>query len=95
MRVRLEQVKKGLEAAKRFLDPPLGPDAHPVEVRAAVVDAIERKITILGVGRVAFPYDRVTVRIAVPPAGDRAALEEAFADLEGLDAHRRSADCRY
>jgi len=81
--VRLEQVRKGLEAAKRFLDPPLGPDAPPVEVRAAVVDSIERKITILGLGRLAFPYDTVAVRIAVPPGGDKAALEKAFADLDG------------
>ena len=73
MRVRFEHVRKGLEAAKRFLDPPLGPDAQPVEVRAAVVDAIERKIAILGVGRLAFPYDGVTVRLAVPPTGDKAA----------------------
>jgi len=82
VRVPLERVKQGLEAARRFLDPPLGPDAQPVDVRAAVVDAIERKISILGVGRVAFPYDTVAVRIAIPAGSDRTAFEHAFANLE-------------
>src|SRR5262249_41148683 len=76
------QVRKGLEAARRFLDPPLGPDAQPVEVRAAVVDAIERKVAILGVGRAAFPYDRVTVRVAVRPGADRRAFEAVFTGLD-------------
>jgi len=80
--VRIADLKQRLHAVKTFLDPPLGPDAPPLEIRAAVVDAIEKKIAILGVERRTFPYDRVVVRLVAASEVDKAPLESVFADLE-------------
>jgi len=46
---RLTNMKQRFRAMKDLLDPPLGPDALPLEIRAAVLDAIERKITVRGI----------------------------------------------
>jgi hypothetical protein len=80
--VRLADIKEQFDAVKRFLDPPLGPDARPLEIRVAVVDAIESRITVLGVGRVVFPYNRVVVRLIAGPERDKMALAMVFAELE-------------
>jgi hypothetical protein len=80
--VRLADIKEQFDAVKRFLDPPLGPDAEPLEIRAAVVDAIESRMTVLGVGRVVFPYNHVVVRVIAGPGRDKTALEMAFAELD-------------
>ncbi len=74
-------IKKPLRALKDLLDPPLGADAQPLEIRAAVIDAIERKITILGIGRTTFPYERVGVRLVAPDRDRRATLQQVFGDL--------------
>lgn len=82
MRMRLADIKDQFDAVKRFLDPPLGPDAQPLEIRAAVVDAIESRITALGVGRLVFPYNHIVVRLIASPRREQAPLEMAFAELE-------------
>jgi pSer/pThr/pTyr-binding forkhead associated (FHA) protein len=79
--VRIADITQRLHAVKKFLDPPLGPDAPPLEIRAAVVDAIEKQIVILGLERRTFPYDRIVVRLCAPHL-DKAPLEKVFADLE-------------
>ena len=70
------------QAVKEFLDPQLGSGALPLEIRAAVLDAIEKKVTVLGVKRRVFPYDRIIVRLLAPAAADRVPLEKVFAELE-------------
>jgi hypothetical protein len=82
VRVRLADIKDRIQAVKTFLDPPLGPDAQPLDIRAAVVDAIESRIAVLDVGRRVFPYNHIVVRVIAGPGRDRALLEIAFAELE-------------
>ena len=56
-------------------------DSSPKE-HAAVVDAIENLITVVGVGRTSFPYERIGVRLLAATKEDRASLEPAFGQLE-------------
>ena len=72
-----------LRKVKSLLDGPLGPDARPLEVRSAVVDAIEDQVESLGVGRRAFPYRQIVVRLLIAGTAHKAPLERVFADLEG------------
>jgi FHA domain-containing protein len=81
--MRLDDIRKGLASVKKLLEaPPLGADAQPLEIRAAVVDAIEEMIAVIGVGRASLPYDRIAVRLLAPTKDERAALEPVFAELE-------------
>ncbi|HEX6463080.1 MAG TPA: FHA domain-containing protein [Vicinamibacterales bacterium] len=78
----IAKVKQGIDAVRRFLDPPLAPDAPPIEIRASVVDAIERHVAVAGIGKRAFPYDAVSVHILLTHPEDRIPLELVFEDLE-------------
>jgi len=66
---------------RRFFDTPLGPDAKPLEIRAAMLDDIERQVTPLGGGRRIFPFARLVGRV-VAPGADRASCEATFSDFE-------------
>ena len=79
---RIARVKKGIDAVRRFLDPPLEPNAPPIEIRAAVIDAIERQVAVAGIGRRAFPYGAVSVHVLLTRPEDRPAFELVFDDLE-------------
>jgi len=82
VRVRLDDLKDHIHAVRTFLDPPLGPDAQPLDIRAAVVDAVESRIAVLDVGRVVFPYNHIVVRLIAGPGRDNGLLDIAFAELE-------------
>jgi hypothetical protein len=82
VRVRLADIKDHIHAVRTFLDPPLGSDAQPLDIRAAVVDAVESRIAVLDVGRTVFPYDRIVVRLITGPGREKAPLAMAFAELE-------------
>ena len=75
-------MKKGIDAIKRFLDPPLEPDAPPIEVRGAVIDAIERHVASAGIDRRVFPYGAVSVHVLLARPEDRTPFEIVFDDLE-------------
>jgi hypothetical protein len=79
---RLADIKRRFQAMKDLVDPPLGPEALPLEIRAAVLEAIEQKVAVLGINRRAFSYDAVTVRLLPSAAAEKTALELAFADLD-------------
>jgi hypothetical protein len=66
---------------RRFFDAPLGPDARPLEIREALLDAIEGEVTPLGGGRRVLPWAGLAARI-VAPAGTRAACEATFRDFD-------------
>jgi pSer/pThr/pTyr-binding forkhead associated (FHA) protein len=83
MNQRIAKMKKGIDAVRRFLDPPLDPDAPPIEIRGAVIDAIERHVAVAGIGKRAFPYGAVSVRVVVTRPEDQAPFELVFDDLEG------------
>jgi FHA domain len=82
VRVRLDDIKDRINAVRTFLDPPLGPDAQPLDIRAAVVDAVESRIAVLDIGRIVFPYNHIVVRLIAGPGRDKALLDLAFAELE-------------
>jgi hypothetical protein len=81
--MRISDIKQQLRKVKNLLGGPLGPDARPLEVRSAVLDAIEDNVESLGVGRRAFPYRQIVVRLLTSGTGHKAPLERVFADLEG------------
>jgi len=82
MRERIARVKQGIEAVRRFLDPPLDPDAPPMEIRAAVIDAIEQHVAITGIARRVFPYGALSVQVLLARAEERVPFERVFEDLE-------------
>lgn len=82
MNQRIAKVKKGIDAVRRFLDPPMAPDAPPIEIRAAVIAAIERQVAVTGIGKRAFPYGAVSVRVLLARPDDRMSFELVFEDLE-------------
>jgi hypothetical protein len=82
VRVRLDDIKDRINAIRTFLDPPLGPDAQPLDIRAAVVDAVESRIAVLDIGRIVFPYNHIVVRLIAGPGRDKTLLDLAFAELE-------------
>lgn len=79
---RIARVKKGIAAVRRFLDPPLEPHAPPVEIRAAVIETIERHVAVAGIGKRVFPYGAVSVDVLLTHAEQRAPFEVVFDDLE-------------
>jgi hypothetical protein len=79
---RIANVKKGIDAVRRFLDPPLDPDAPPMEIRAAVIDAIDRQVAVTGIAKRSFPYGAVSVRVLLARPEDRVPFEAVFADLQ-------------
>src|SRR4051812_15173832 len=66
-------------------DGPIGADATPLEICAAVLDDLERRVQPLGDGRRRFPYTRVVVQVSQPNA-DVPPLEAA---LDGLGVRLR------
>jgi FHA domain len=79
--MRISVLKRRFETVKHLFGSPLGPDAKPLEIRAAVVDAIEARVEPIGGGRRAFPGNRIIVRALARTAADRSSLEVTFANL--------------
>jgi FHA domain len=82
VRVRLTGIRDRIHAVRTFLDPPLGSDAQPLDIRAAVVDAIDSRVAVLDVGRTVFPCNRILVQLITGPGREKAALAMAFSELE-------------
>jgi pSer/pThr/pTyr-binding forkhead associated (FHA) protein len=80
--MRLSNIKQRLHTVKQLIAGPLGPDANPLELRAAVLDALEKKVAPMGRGRRMFPYDHIDVQVLTLATADRPALELAFADFD-------------
>jgi hypothetical protein len=78
----LANVKKGIAAVRRFLDPPLEADAPPIEIRAAALDAIERQVAIVGIGDRVFPHGGVSLQVLAPDSAGRGAFDRVFADFD-------------
>jgi hypothetical protein len=67
---------------RRAVDPPLAPDAAPLEIRHFIVEAIEARVQPTGGGRRRLPDSLVEVKIvAADPAGQRA-LRSTLVDLQ-------------
>jgi hypothetical protein len=77
---------------RTFFDTPLGPDATPLEIVQAVLDALERQVQPIGRGRRVFPFVGIRVQVLAPESS-AAALSAAFKDL-GLRTLERLAELR-
>jgi hypothetical protein len=91
--MRLSELRRRFQEVKNFLGGPLGPDAKPLEIRAAVVDAIETRVEPIGRGRRALPSNRIIVRVLARTTGDRSSLELTFADLDAKVRERLQEIC--
>lgn len=86
--------KKGWHRVRNLLDGRPGPDFQPLDVVAAVLHEIEEKVVPAGGGRRVFPYNRVGVKVLLPPGGERARFELALNDLEAKIRQRfQEIDC--
>jgi hypothetical protein len=79
---RMAKVKKGIDAVRRFMDPPLEPNAPPMEIRSAVIEAIEREVAVSGIGKRLFPYGAVSIDVLLTRPENRTPFEVVFDDLE-------------
>jgi FHA domain len=75
-------IKQRWLAIKNRVGGTLGPDAKPLEIRAAIVDAIEDRVEPIGRGRRRCPFNRVVIRVVTRTADDKAAFKTVFADLD-------------
>jgi hypothetical protein len=66
---------------RSFFDAPPDAAAAPLELLQSALDDLETRVVPAGRGARVFPYNRVHVIVA-QPAGDTAALEAVFAQLE-------------
>jgi len=77
---RLSQFGRHWSRIRDMFDSPLGADATPLEICAAVLEQLERRVEPLGSGQRRFPYTRIVVRVSQPDA-DPAPLQAALAGL--------------
>jgi hypothetical protein len=80
--MRVADVKQRWLAIKSRVSGTLGPDAKPLEIRAAIVDAIEDRVEPIGRGRRRLPYNRIVIRVVTPSSDDKTAFKAVFADLD-------------
>jgi hypothetical protein len=84
MKARVERLAVGAMTRMRtWFDPPLGPDARPLEVRKAIVDEVVARVEPAGGGRRVFPFKCLWAVVLADTTERRAALEGALADLQG------------
>jgi hypothetical protein len=82
------------EAIRRAVDPPLGSDPRPIDVRRAIIEAIERQLEPAGGGRRVLPGDAVAVHVLTEQPSSRRALEAVLADLRDAVVQRlREVQC--
>ena len=77
-----------LDAVRRAVDPPLGEDARPLDVKRAIVEAVERQIEPAGAGRRVLPGDCVHVKVLAEQVEGRRALEAVLTDIRDSIATR-------
>jgi hypothetical protein len=70
-------------AVRRAVDPPLTADARPIDIRRAIVEAVEQRLEPAGQGRRVLPGEVVQVTLLAEQAGQRKALEAVLLDLTG------------
>jgi len=79
---------------RRAIDPPLGPDARPLDIRRAIVEAVERQIEPAGSGRRVLPADSVQVKVICADAAGKRALETVLEDIrDAVVARLRELQC--
>jgi hypothetical protein len=69
------------DAVRRAVDPPLAADARPLDVKRAIVEAVEQQVEPAGAGRRVLPGDAVQVKVLAESAEQRKSLEAVLRDL--------------
>jgi len=75
-------------AVFRAVDPPLSADARPIDIKRAIVEAVEQQVEPAGQGRRVLPGETVRVKVLAEQAETRRALEAVLADLRDVIAAR-------
>lgn len=89
-----DMMRGAAERVERAINPPLTGDARPIDIRQAIVEAIEARVQPTGGGRRALPDRYVKVRVFAPGAAEERALQTALQDLRALVAQRlREISC--
>jgi hypothetical protein len=70
-----------VEAVRRAVDPPLDADARPIDVKRAIVEAVEQQAEPAGGGRRVLAGDSVQVKVLAEDADARRGLEAVLADV--------------
>jgi pSer/pThr/pTyr-binding forkhead associated (FHA) protein len=77
-----------VDAVRRAVDPPLDQDARPLDVKRAIVEAVEQQLEPAGGGRRVLPGDGVVVKLLAEQVEARRALEAVLADIRDTIAAR-------
>ena len=75
------RVSSWVGRVQRALDPPLGPDAQPLEIRETVIEAIAARALPAGGGQRVLAHNTFSVNVLAPTPDDRLALQAVLADL--------------
>lgn len=75
-------------AVRRAVDPPLTADARPLDIKRAIVEAVEQRVEPAGGGRHVLPGECVQVKVLTGSAGQRRALEVVLDDIRETIASR-------
>ena len=81
-------LRAAVQRVQRWFDPPLDQEAAPLEVREAIIDAIEERVESAGAGRRVLPYNRITVTMLAADKPSRARLQAALGGLQESIAGR-------
>lgn len=80
---------------QRAIDPPLSADAQPLEIRQAIVEAIEQRALPSGGGQRVLAHNQVSVTVLAPTPDHRLALQAVLADLQpAVEARLREIRCQ-
>jgi hypothetical protein len=77
-----QATRRVVRTLRRWFDPPIDGDSRPLELREAIVDAVEQKAESAGAGRRVLPFNHLTATIVADNADVRAALGAGLGDLE-------------
>jgi hypothetical protein len=86
MKIKFRDVQTSLGSwvgrVKQLIDPPLSADAQPLEIKEAIIDAIEQRAVPAGEGNRVLPHNQIAVTVLAPTADDRLALQAVLANLQ-------------
>ena len=92
MKITLHDVQTSFESwlvrLKKLLDPPLAADAQPLEIREAIVDAIEQRAVPAGGGQRVLAHNHISVTVLAPTQHNRLTLQAVLADLQDAAVSR-------
>ena len=77
-----------VDAVRRAVDPPLDHESRPLDIKRAVVEAVEQQLEPAGGGRRVLPGDVVQVKVVAEQTAARRALEAVLSDLTETVAER-------